>query len=175
MPAVDLDIVRAQSGDRRALRGLIDAHGPLVWSLARRLAAEPEDAYQEIWEKVFRALPRFDPAGRASFRTWLATVANRHLIDRHRRAVVRRVEPLRAEPAHEPDPSAEIDSKRSEARLEALLRLLPEPQRRAVVMHHVHGLDLAEIAAIEGVARGTIKSRLHRGRGRLAELLETRP
>lgn len=60
MPAIGVLIVRAQSGDRRALRRLVDEHGPLVWSLARRLAAEPEHAHQEIWEEVLRALPRVE-------------------------------------------------------------------------------------------------------------------
>ena len=55
------------------------------------------------------------------------------------------------------------------------LKLFPESltfanrqdQRRVVVMHHVHGIDLETLAASEGVPLGTIKSRLHRGRAAL--------
>src|SRR5690606_22014330 len=67
---------------------LVAAHGPAVYALCRRLTPDPDDCYQEIWEKVFRALPRFDPGGAASVRTWILTIAHRHLVDRHRRRLV---------------------------------------------------------------------------------------
>jgi len=146
----------------------------MVYGLCRRLDPDPEDAYQEVWEKVFRALPDFDEAGPASIRTWLAVVTHRHLVDRHRRRGARGQ--LVALDGHEPDdpsPSAEarVDARRRRDRLEAAVARLPEGQRRVVVLHHLAELPLEEIAAAEGVAVGTVKSRLHRGRGRLAELL----
>lgn len=49
----------------------------------------------------------------------------------------------------------------------AALGTLPAPQRRAVVLHYLADLPLAEIAAREGVAEGTVKSWLHRGRSAL--------
>ncbi|MEV5575379.1 sigma-70 region 4 domain-containing protein [Spirillospora sp. NPDC052269] len=48
---------------------------------------------------------------------------------------------------------------------------LPEPQRRALVMHHMGGYTVREIAALEGVAEGTVKARLSRGRTRLAAVI----
>ena len=48
---------------------------------------------------------------------------------------------------------------------------LTDSHRRVVVLHHIHGVPLEQLAADEGVALGTIKSRLHRGRAHLAELL----
>ncbi|MFD0572270.1 RNA polymerase sigma factor [Kitasatospora gansuensis] len=51
------------------------------------------------------------------------------------------------------------------------LRRLPEAQRSALVLHHMGGRAVAEIAAEEGVPVGTVKARLHRGRQALAELL----
>jgi RNA polymerase sigma-70 factor (ECF subfamily) len=51
------------------------------------------------------------------------------------------------------------------------LRGIPEAQRRAVVMHHIGGLSLAEIASDTGVPVGTVKARLSRGRTALAALL----
>lgn len=146
------------------------AHGPLVWSLCRRLGPEPEDAYQEIWEKVFGAVGRFDPDGPASLRTWIATIAHRHLVDRHRRRAVRgEVVELGELPApvHE-DRSGLL---RDVERLEAALQRLPEGHRRVVVLHHLEDLPLEEIAVSEGVPLGTVKSRLHRARARLLELL----
>lgn len=172
--APDLTIRRASQGDAGAWRTLLQRHGPMVYGLCRRLTPDPDDCYQEIWEKVFRALPRFDERGPASLRTWIGTIAHRHLVDRHRRRVVRgEVVPLQDEALRDAGPTADsrLDARRRQVRLEAALRRLPDAQRRAVVMHHLQGVALVDVAAAEGVSTGTVKSRLHRGRGRLAELL----
>lgn len=164
-------IVCAARGDPDARAELVRLHGPLVWGLCKRLGPEPEDAYQEVWEKVFGALDRFDPQGSASFRTYLATITHRHLVDRHRRRMTRgevvEIGDLAANSALE-----ERASQRQQLdRLEAALQRLPEGHRRVVVMHHLDDLSLEEIAASEGIATGTVKSRLHRARARLFELL----
>lgn len=154
--------------DREALVAL---HGPFVWGLCRRLCPEPEDAYQETWEKVFAAIHRFDPAGPASLRTWIGTIAHRHLVDRHRRRRVRgEVVELGDIPVGADDEGPDV--RRRAARLEAALQRLPEAHRRVVVLHHLEGHDLERIAEGEAIAVGTVKSRLHRARARLLELLE---
>lgn len=56
--------------------------------------------------------------------------------------------------------------------LVAALRLLPPDQRLAVVQHHLLDLPVAEIARQSGTPENTVKSRLSRGRRRLAELLD---
>lgn len=151
---------------------LVDAHGPRVFAMCARLAPDPDDCYQEIWEKVIGALGRFDPSGPASIGTWIATVARRHLIDRHRRRVARgQVLPLTGLASPEPAADEAIARAQRHARVEAALARLPEPQRRVVVLHHIHGVPLEQLADEEGVAIGTLKSRLHRGRARLAELM----
>ena len=58
-------------------------------------------------------------------------------------------------------------------RLESAIAQLPEDQRRCVVLHHIEGLSLSDIASLEQVAIGTIKSRLHRGRAHLAVTLRS--
>jgi len=57
--------------------------------------------------------------------------------------------------------------------LVAALRQLPEPQRQAIVLHHLLDLPIAQIAAETGVAVGTLKARLARGRAALAAILGT--
>jgi RNA polymerase sigma-70 factor (ECF subfamily) len=63
----------------------------------------------------------------------------------------------------------------SHVALVAALRKLPEPQRQALVLHHIADLPIHQIAAETGVAEGTIKARLSRGRTALAALLTDDP
>ena len=65
----------------------------LTLYLGRKFYQDPDDAYQEVWEKVFRALPRFKPGKRARLSTWIGTITHRHLVDRHRRRQVRAMPP----------------------------------------------------------------------------------
>jgi RNA polymerase sigma-70 factor, ECF subfamily len=158
------------------LRGAIAQHGDLVYGMCRRLAVDPDDCYQEIWLKILRALPSFDPSGPAPLRAFVATIARRHLVDQHRRQIVRDKVAKASEPAPGfAPPDVVIERIRDRDRLEEALAGLVADQRRVVVQHHVHGVSLEQLAADEGVALGTIKSRLHRGRARLAEQLRRSP
>jgi RNA polymerase sigma-70 factor, ECF subfamily len=171
-PGPDPIAVAAVRGDAGAHDALVAAHGPRVYAMCARLAADPEDCYQEIWEKVLGAVSGFDPTGPAPIGAWIATIARRHLIDRHRRKQVRgQVVSIAGIAGTEPEVDEAIARHHRQARLEAAIRRLPDAQRRVVVHHHIHGVALEQLAEEEGVAVGTLKSRLHRGRVRLAELL----
>ncbi len=170
-----LDVAAAVRGDPAARQAVVVAHGRLVWALCVRLADEPDDAWQSIWERVFRALPGFRPDGPAELSTWIRTIAHRHLVDRHRRGRTRGVViPLDGMSSESPSPEAGAARAQTGDRLEAALTALPPEWRRLVVLHHVHGVPLPEIADAEGVPLGTLKSRLHRARGRLVQFLESR-
>lgn len=155
-----------------ALHALVDPDrtlqrwGPLVWALCTRLDPQPEDAYQEAWERILRALPGFDPRGAAALSTWITRITHNHLVDRYR-ARRRRAGDVDLEDLDTlPAPAvARFDD------LEAAVASLPEPQRRVVVLHHLHDQPLEAIADAEGVPLGTVKSRLHRARNRLSEIL----
>ncbi|MBX2802341.1 MAG: sigma-70 family RNA polymerase sigma factor [Myxococcales bacterium] len=149
---------------------LLALHGDRLYGLCARLDPDPGDAYGAVCERLLHALPRFDPA-RGSPRAWAMTVAHRVLVDRHRRR--RPVQPLSGtERAPEQDAAQHVALRRRRDRLEAALQVLDEAQRRVVVLHHLDGVPLARIAEVEGVAVGTVKSRLHRGRAHLAVLLQ---
>lgn len=166
-------VAAAIAGDREAVRALLVRYGPMVYGLCRALDPQPDDAYQEIWERALRGLPRFDPGGRAAWSTWLYAVAHHLLTDRHRQRRARGVDQDLAEDALSPDPSAHerLEAAEGVDRLRAALALLPEAQRRAVILYYLDEVPLAEVALREGVPVGTVKSRLHLGRGRLLALL----
>ncbi|MCB9674018.1 MAG: sigma-70 family RNA polymerase sigma factor [Alphaproteobacteria bacterium] len=168
----DETIRAAARGDREARAAVLAAYGPSVWALCRRLAENPEDAYQDVWARIFGALATFDPGGPASLKTWLVTIAHRRLIDLHRRRTARgEVIALPDLASDAPSPEDALLRARRQRALEAALRELPDPHRRIVLLHHIAGHPVEEIARIEGIAPGTVKSRLHRARARLAELL----
>lgn len=153
---------------------LVRDHGPGIYTICRRLCPDPDDAYQAIWARVFAALPGFDPSGPASLRTWIFTIAHRHLVDRHRRRAVRErhaVDEPDVELSVPPVAEHRLTERERRARLAEALDGLPEPMRRVVVLHHLGGQPLTSIAAAEGVAVGTVKSRLHRARAQLASAL----
>jgi RNA polymerase sigma-70 factor (ECF subfamily) len=68
-------------------------------------------------------------------------------------------------------PSAPAEPSVSRVALTRALQQLPINQRRAIVLHHIYDLSVADIARETGVAIGTVKARLSRGRAALAVLL----
>lgn len=171
----------ARGGDRRALEALLDRHHDRIHLLCRRLCrdrGDAEDATQEAMVAVVRGLARFD--GRSSFATWSHRVAVNACMDELRRRR-RRAEPEAPEgdrPDLDPgavDPADAVVATEAITSIQAALDLLPEEFRVAVVLRDVVGMDYAEIAATTGAAPGTVRSRIARGRRRLAEILAPDP
>lgn len=171
MNAVSPDILRrAQEGNALARQALVAEHGRLVWSLCRRSCAEPEDAYQAAWVRIFEALPRFRPDGPAKLSTWIATLTYRQVVDWKRRQSRGVVVSLPVDLADGGPPvEQQLDQARRAARLEAALDALPPAQRRLLAAHYLGGVRLQALAEAEGVPLGTIKSRLFRAKALLAK------
>jgi RNA polymerase sigma-70 factor (ECF subfamily) len=168
---------KAQSGDRRALGELYELHknrvlGFLVKTCGDRQLAE--DAYQEVWVKVMRAIGTYD-SKRSSFRAWLYRIARNAVIDLTRREATRAAASLDAPAGHDGWPaiasarsSAPGPDRHSEGRamirdLQNALQELSERQRSAVLLRHQQGLTYTEIAATLDVPEGTAKTLVHRG------------
>ena len=138
--------------------------------------ADADDATQEALMAVVRGVDRFD--GRASFATWVYRVATNACLDELRRRG-RRPTPagddLEVMAAHGQRGSAEdVDGVATRLDVDAALARLPAEQRAAVVLRDLLGLDYASIAEILEIAPGTVRSRIARGRSRLADLLAER-
>ncbi|HEX6248938.1 MAG TPA: SigE family RNA polymerase sigma factor [Nocardioidaceae bacterium] len=102
---------------------------------------------------------------------WVRTTAYRLAVSRWRRTVRARRNPDRAM-----QPLQHVDGLDPDhVALVAALRQLPETQRRALVLHHLCDLPVAEVAAETGVPVGTVKARLSRGRAALTTLLDEQP
>jgi RNA polymerase sigma-70 factor, ECF subfamily len=169
----------AFSGSDAAFAGVMQAQQTRVYNLCYRLlgeAAEAEDAAQETFLRAYLHRRCYDPA--RSLTAWLLAIAAHHCIDRlrRRRLVLLSLDDARLaeHPAlREPTPTPEAALLRVESQraVEALLRRLAAHEREVVVMHYWAGFSYAEIAAQTSSSVPAVKSRLHRARRRLAELL----
>ena len=159
-------------------------HAASVLRTARFLIrdiAEAEDLTQEVLLKAFRHLDQLKPGTDA--KAWLMTILRHTRIDRIRAAAAHerdvRLEDLGGEPAAGDvapfdelwnEPEAVLQEFSDQQVIEALKKL-PEEIRWTLLLVDVEGIDQAEAASILNVPVGTIKSRAHRGRGMLRELL----
>jgi RNA polymerase sigma-70 factor (ECF subfamily) len=177
-PLDEVTLRRAQRGDQRAWRDLIERYqGPvhaLIWRLlAGRSRHRVEDLAQETFVRVLRALPKFDPIGTASLSTWILTIATRMTLNE-----LRRPEPagLDREPISDARADADSERKRLGEAIAAGVAALPDAQRAVLVLREYHDLEYAEIAAVLELDAGTVKSRLSRARAALREhLTQTMP
>jgi RNA polymerase sigma-70 factor, ECF subfamily len=164
-------VLRARSGDPEAFETLIRAAGDHLLAVARKILRDPdaaEDALQQAVIRAWRRLPQLrDPD---KFDGWLYRIlvmacyaeANR---SRRFRSQVQNVSPA----AVGRDIAATLAD--NEALSQAFLELTPA-HRAVVVLHHVAGLPLVEVARIIGVSHGTARSRLHYALRSLRSALE---
>ncbi len=150
-------------------------HHDRLYAVCRRLTgndADAADATQEALLSIVRGLPRFD--GRSRFSTWSYRIAVNASLDELRRRR-RRPEPGLDQAVEESPPSGSRDfsADASDQRIDvdAALARLPSDFRAAVVLRDLCGLDYAEIATILAIPRGTVRSRIARGRALLVPLL----
>jgi RNA polymerase sigma-70 factor, ECF subfamily len=175
-PAPPLDEVtlrRAQRGDQRAWRDLIERYQQpvhaLIWRLlAGRARHRVEDLTQETFVRVLRALPKFDPAGSATLSTWILTIATRMTLNELRRPESAGLE---REPISEARTDDSSERKRLGEAIAAGVAALPDAQRAVLVLREYHDLDYVDIAAVLELDVGTVKSRLSRARATLREHL----
>ena len=126
---------------------------------------EAQDCVQEAFVRAWAHRRKLDRAGHPE--AWVRTTAYRLAVSRWRRTTRGRRPADRslAAPVTSPPPDE------SYVALVAALRQLPEPQRQALVLHHVCDLPVLDVARETGVPEGTVKARLSRGRIALAALL----
>lgn len=162
-------------GDRGAFDELVRRYSRRVYGICFRYfgdATDAEDAAQDAFVALLRRAHTF--AGTASFSTWMYRVAVNACNDLARKRS-RRPQAAHdsAELADEQSPAAEdLLGRREDAMvLRDALAQLDAETRQAIVLHDVQGLPYQDIADRLGMAVGTVKSRIHRGHHKLADLL----
>jgi RNA polymerase sigma-70 factor (ECF subfamily) len=180
-----VDLVRR--GDEAACAQLVRQFGGRMLAVTRRLMRDEEDArdaLQDAFASAFRAIQDFD--GRSKLATWLHTIAANAALIRHRRArsrperSIEELLPRFIEDGHHaadvPDWSqnamelAEREETRRQIR--AAIDQLPDSYRTVLLARDIEGLDTEQTARALGLAEGAVKTRLHRARLALRQLLE---
>ncbi len=181
-----------RAGSEEAFAWLITHyHQPIYSLLARtvRNSADAADLTQEVFVKVFRGIRGFH--GESSLRTWIYRIALREASNqrrwwiRHQQQEIpmeqeisrgdggrpMQLKDMLVDPSESPYDAALHEENR--ARVEQALRQVPEPFRTTLILRDIEGFVYEEVAAIQGVNLGTVKSRLVRGRAFLKTLLTT--
>lgn len=173
-PSDDALVRRARAGDADAFGVLVERHGDRVYRVCLRMLGDREearDAAQDALVSGFRRISGF--RGDAAFSTWMHRIAVNACHDAlRRRARQPMLHVVEDERQAEPPPVADHADRVADAiGVETALARVPEEFRAALVLADVEDLPYEEIAAILGVALGTVKSRVHRGRVALGRAL----
>jgi RNA polymerase sigma-70 factor (ECF subfamily) len=169
-------------GDPCAFAQLVRDHQDRVFELVFRMLGDREEALdlsQEIFVAVHDALPCFRGDSRLS--TWIYKVAKNHCLnrlkyldrrERHRAMEISQVpEAVLEASAPSPRPDQGIAERERRDLVQRAIAELDEEHRLLVVLRDIEGLSYHEVAAVTEQPEGTVKSRLHRARSRLAQIV----
>jgi RNA polymerase sigma-70 factor, ECF subfamily len=173
-------LAKAQAGDDEAFTYIVETYQKPVFSLCYRMlgnAGDAEDAAQEAFLRAYKHIGRYDP--NRSFATWLLSIASHYCIDRLRK---RRLSTFSIDdekhdwwqpPDSGPTPEGAMVHDEKQARIQALLDVLPPKDRAAVTLHYWYDHSYEEIAESLSLSVSAVKSRLYRARRALAEGWQT--
>lgn len=173
MPADEAIIQLVQAGQgQEAFERLVPAYRRRVFGLAfsiLRDRAAAEDLAQEVFVKLWQALPRYD--GRAQLSTWIYAITRNAAISalRARRREVSMSDPVVAAEAE--GIYATGDATADDAALRRRVEALPDRQRMAVTLYYLDERPVEEVAEMMGLPANTVKTHLHRARASLAAAL----
>jgi RNA polymerase sigma-70 factor (ECF subfamily) len=157
-------VERAMAGDRDAYDDLARASLARLYAVAKLILRDPDrawDATQEALVASWRDLSALRDPDR--FEAWLHRILIRTCHREARRVRERRTVEVRELPLDDQPGRDELPGLVDRDELERAFRRLGIEERAIVVLHHVEGYPLIEIAEILGLPLGTVKSRLHRG------------
>ena len=187
--ALTRQVGRCLAGDAEAWQQLVLSQHRRVYGICYRFtgsAPDAEDLTQEVFLKLYRNLSSFD-VQRGSFGTWITTLTRNLLVDHFRRTRMDRAtdslnasfdgeadSPTMADQLADTRPGQEqhVAGQQLKIRVQAALKELSPELREAVILRDLEDMDYKEIAQVLRIPEGTVKSRISRGRGELARLLQ---
>jgi RNA polymerase sigma-70 factor (ECF subfamily) len=165
-------VLAFQRGEEGACETIYRRYCPMVHAICWRVLGnyhDAQEASQETFLRVFRALPRFD--GNYRLNSWITRIATNVCVDRLRFFGKRiqgevQVDTLgqTPSPAWDTDPQEIMMRKLEGTRVERVLSTLPPLHRAVLLLRDVYGLPYREIATSLDISQGQVKNCLHRGR-----------
>ena len=177
-------MLRIREGDAVAFEEMVARYAPILVNFMRRFVGTDsvaEDLAQEVFLKVHRAAPGYEPTAR--FKTWILTIATNLCLNEKRRAGRRPFVSLDDDGGREdgaaervrdrgPAPEARMDATELQSKVRLAIAALPENQRAVLIMARYEELSYAEIAEATGSSVMAVKSLLNRAKTKLKNLLE---
>lgn len=150
------------AGDKAAMKALYERHSESLYRFLRSRLGDPfeaADVMQETFLEIWRAAARFE--GRSAPRTWMFGIARNKAVDRMRRGsreVVSEPDDRAADDA--PNPEAVVAAASDAARVRECMDKLSDTHRSAIHLAFWKEMPYGEIAEVEGVPVGTVKTRI---------------
>ena len=182
----DREIIRrCLLGQMGLMDVLIERYKTDLYTLCEKLTRDPseaDDLFQDTWMNVVKNLRKYSPD--YGFKTWLYSVCVNRYRDlyRRRKRWWRRItrmpswERSQDEPMEfrspDPDPEETMVSEERKGAIREAIDRLEEMFRLPILLHYFQELSMVEIGEILGIAPGTVKSRLSRGREKLKSEME---
>jgi RNA polymerase sigma-70 factor, ECF subfamily len=166
---------RIAQGDRLAMEVLYARHHVRVFRFTLRLIGDEtlaEDLATEVFLDVWRHADRFE--GRSAVSTWVLGIARFKALSARRRRAVELLDEEIAKTIEDPadDPSIVLEKNDTSMVIRNCLKRLAPHHREIIDLAYYHEKSLEEVAAIVGIPKNTVKTRMLRARMRLAGLLE---
>lgn len=175
----DADISRGcRQNDPRAWRHLVRSYTPLVYRIAFRMLKEEqaaEDTTQEVFMTVHRAIESHDPT--RPLAPWLARITYNDCLKRLDKIRRRSEKPLENNEKayeiadHNPSPELSVHEKQMAQHIDHALDRLSAQDRGLIILRYREGFTDSEISQATRMPVGTVKTRLHRARGKLKQYL----
>lgn len=169
-------IKRCQNGDKSAFDALIRTFYPYVTKYLLKLTHDEElteDLTQDTFLKVIRTIEKYKTGGKASFATYIITIAKNTFIDytRRNKALFSELSETEIQDSENLENKVLINMEYSEA--VQYIDSLPPNQARFIRLKYIDEYTLKEIESITGVPIKTVKSRIHEGTKKLRGLLKS--
>ncbi len=181
----DFSLEALQKGDSAEFARVVEAYSGYIYRLAIKMLQNPQDAediLQETFIKAYKAFPKFD--GRSKISTWLYRIATNEALMFLRK---KRPDTISVEVPHEDDvdddlkpvqivdwcclPEDELMSDEAKKYLDESVDQLPENLKMTFILRDIEGLSTRETAEVLEVSETAVKTRLHRARLQLREIL----
>lgn len=168
---------KARQGDEDAFTILVETYQTPVYNLCYRMLGEggaAEDAAQETFWRAWQNLNRYDP--QRSFITWLLSIAAHFCIDQQRKRKLSLFEldefpDFDISNPQEPTPEKVVTLNEEDSALHLLINQLGPQDRAAVILKYWNDCSEEEISQMLSLTVSAVKSRLHRARKQLAEMI----